>query len=262
MIKISDLCFDYDSRRVLRHLSCRIKSHDFVGIIGPNGVGKSTLIKCLSGFLSPKEGKIFLNDKPLSEYKKLELAQHISLVAQQSYYEFDFKVNQIVLMGRYPYLKFWQSYSTADKQKAMDVLAELKISHIAERRLSELSGGEFQLVMIARALVQDTDILLFDEPASHLDIHHQIKIFSILKELNRQQNKTIIAVSHNINLAAEYCDKILVMKDGTNAHFDSVEKVMKPQKLSHIFQTPVQITNNPFTGKPMITYNYKSSPED
>lgn len=260
MLKISKIYFDYDEDPVLRDLSCEIESNDFIGIIGPNGVGKSTLIKCLSGFLCPDKGSILLNTKHLKDYSKLELARHISLVAQQSYYEFDFEVRQIVLMGRFPYLKFWQSYSRKDKEKVNEILAELDISHIADRNLSELSGGEYQLVMIARALVQETDILLFDEPASHLDIHHQIRIFSILKKMNAQENKTIIAVSHNINLAAEYCDKILVMKNGTNAYFDKVKKIMDPEKLSQVFQTPVKIATNPFTGKPMLTYNYNSNP--
>jgi len=262
MLKISDIYFGYNSKPVLRGLSCEIKSNDFVGIIGPNGVGKSTFIKCLSGFLSQDKGSILLNNIPLQKYSKLQLAQRISLVAQKSYYEFDFKVHQIVLMGRFPYLKFWQSYSRKDKLRVYKVLAELDISHIADRKLSELSGGEFQLVMIARALVQETDILLFDEPASHLDIHHQIRIFSILKKMNIQANKTIIAVSHNINLAAEYCDKILVMKNGTHAYFDKVEEVMQSDKLSQVFHTPVKIATNPFTGKPMLTYNYHSTPKD
>ncbi len=259
MLKISDLYFGYNDKPVLRDLSCEIKSHDFVGIIGPNGVGKSTLIKCLSGFLSPDKGSIFLNDKRLQDYHNLQLARNISLVAQQSYFEFDFMVREVVLMGRFPYLEFWQSYSKEDRNRVDDTLRELKITSIANRKLSELSGGELQLVMIARAFVQDTPILLFDEPASHLDIHHQIKIFSILKKLNIEQKKTIIAVSHNINLAAEYCDEILVMKEGTDEYFDKVESVMQTEKLSRVFHTPVRITTNPFTGKPMVTYNYYSN---
>lgn len=258
MLKISNIYFGYDDEPVLKDLSFKIESKDFIGIIGPNGVGKSTLIKCLSGFLTQDKGSILLNGKPLQNYTKLGLARYVSLVAQQSYYEFDFKVRQIILMGRYPYLKFWQSYTREDREKVTAILDELNITHIAERNLSELSGGEYQLVMIARALVQETDILLFDEPASHLDIHHQIRIFSILKKMNTQQNKTIIAVSHNINLAAEYCDKILVMKNGTNAYFNEVKKIMQPDKLSRVFHTTVKITTNPFTGKPMLTYNYNS----
>lgn len=262
MLNISQLYFGYRNKPVLSNISCKIQSHDFVGIIGPNGVGKSTLIKCLSGFLTPDRGVVLLNQKPLHSYSKLDLAKQVSLVAQESYFEFDFKVRQVVLMGRFPYLKFWQSYSKQDIEIVDNILEELKICSIANRNLSELSGGEFQLVMIARAFVQDCPILLFDEPASHLDIHHQIKIFSILKKLNIEKKKTIIAVSHNINLAAEYCDKILVMKDGTDEYFDTVDAVMQPKKLSHVFQTPLTITENPFTGKPMLTYNYFSNSGD
>ncbi|MEA3475680.1 MAG: ABC transporter ATP-binding protein [Candidatus Cloacimonadota bacterium] len=257
MIKIKNLSFQYDRDIVLKNISLEIKKHDFIGIIGPNGAGKSTLLKCLSGFLKSKEGKIFLGDKPVESYEKIELAKQVSVVTQQSYYEFDFYVKDIVLMGRFPYLRFWQNFRKSDEKATKNTLKELELSHLANRRLSELSGGEFQLVMIARALNQDTDILLLDEPAAHLDIHHQIRIFSILKKLNLEQKKTIISVSHNINLAAEFCDKILILADGEIADFGKVKEVINEKQLSKIYQVPVRVVNNPFTEKPNIVYDYE-----
>lgn len=256
MIKIKNLSFQYDKEVVLKGVSLEIPKHNFIGIIGPNGAGKSTLLKCISGFLKSKDGKILIANKLIADYDKIELAKIISVVVQQPYFEFDFSVKEIVLMGKFPYLKFWQNFSKNDENATDRILYELELSHLSNRRLSELSGGEFQLVMLARALNQNTEILLLDEPAAHLDVHHQIKIFSILKKLNVVQNKTIISVSHNINLAAEFCDKILIMSKGEIADFGKVQKVINEKKLSEIYQVPIKVMNNPFTNKPNIVYNY------
>ena len=257
MIKIKNLSFQYDKEVVLKSVYLEIAKHNFIGIIGPNGAGKSTLLKCISGFLKSKDGKILIANKLIDDYDKIELAKIISVVVQQPYFEFDFRVKDIVLMGRYPYLKFWQNFSKNDETTTDKILGELELSHLSNRRLSELSGGEFQLVMLARALNQNTEILLLDEPAAHLDIHHQIKIFSILKKLNVVQNKTIVSVSHNINLAAEFCDKILIMSKGEIADFGKVKEVIKGDKLSEIYQVPIKVMNNPFTDKPNILYDYE-----
>ncbi len=256
MIKIKNLSFKYNKNLVLKDISLEIDKHDFIGIIGPNGAGKSTLMKCLSGFLKIDKGEILIENKIIGKHDKIELAKRIAVVVQQPYFEFDFSVKDIVLMGKFPYLKFWQNFRSSDQNATMTILKELELSHLANRRLSELSGGEFQLVMIARALNQNTEILLLDEPAAHLDVHHQIKIFSILKKLNIAQKRTIISVSHNINLAAEFCDKILIMSKGEIADFGKVHKVIDEKKLSKIYQVPIKVMNNPFTNKPNIVYNY------
>lgn len=190
------------------------------------------------------------------------MAKKIAVVVQQPYYEFDFTVREIVLMGRFHNLKFLSKYSKSDMDLTDETLATLNISHLAERNISELSGGEFQLVMIALALNQQTDILLFDEPASHLDINHQINIFNILKKMNKLQNKTILAVSHNINLTAEYCDKIILMSAGKIIEFGSVEEVLHSQNLARAFKIPLKTTRNPFTNKPGIIYNYEQNSID
>ena len=256
MIKIKNLSFKYKKNIVLKNISLEIKKNDFIGIIGPNGAGKSTLMKCLSGFLKNIEGEIFIKNKIIGKHDKIEIAKRIAVVVQQPYFEFDFSVKEIVLMGKFPYLKFWQNFKISDQLATMTILNELELSHLANRKLSELSGGEFQLVMIARALNQNTEILLLDEPAAHLDIHHQIKIFSILRKLNLYQKKTIISVSHNINLAAEFCDKILILSNGEIANFGKGQKVINEKKLSDIYQVPIKVMNNPFTNKPNILYNY------
>jgi iron complex transport system ATP-binding protein len=259
MIRVESLSFQYEEVSALKKLSFVVEPHDFIGIIGPNGAGKSTLLKCLSGFLRNIQGNISLEDKPLCKYKRRELAKKIAVVAQQNYYEFDFSVEQIVQMGRYPYVGFWQNLTKLDIEATRRVLSELEIERLANRRISEISGGEQQLVMLARALNQDTDILLLDEPGSHLDIHHQIGIFSLLKRLNKEKGKTLIVVSHNINLAAEFCDKILLMADGKTVRFDKTSSVIEENTLSDVYKVPIKVIENPFTNKPNIVYNYISN---
>jgi len=258
MIKVESLSFQYEEISALEKLSFVVEPHDFIGIIGPNGAGKSTLLKCLSGFLRNIQGRILLEDKPICKYKKRELAKKIAVVAQQNYYEFDFTVEDIVQMGRYPYLGFWQNLTHLDIEATRSVLKELGIELLANRRISEISGGEQQLVMLARALNQDTNILLLDEPGAHLDIHHQIRIFSLLKKLNKEKGKTVIAVSHNINLAAEFCDKILLLANGKRIRFDKTAAVIEEEILSSVYHVPIKVIENPFTHKPNIAYNYFS----
>ncbi len=256
MIKVSNLFYSYSDKPVLDDISFAIERNDFVGVIGPNGAGKSTLLKCLCGYLKDYQGDIFLNNILLSDYTSLDRARQVSVVVQQPHFEFDFTIRDVVLMGKYPYLGFWQNYT--DKQIAQTdlILKELNIGNLSDRYLGELSGGEFQLVMIARALNQDTDLLLFDEPASHLDIHHQIRIFSLLQQQNQKKSKTIFAVSHNINLAAEFCNKILMLDNGRIVAFGKTEEVLNKETLRKVFRVPIEVIKNPFTGKPNVLYNY------
>ncbi|MBN2017557.1 MAG: ABC transporter ATP-binding protein [Candidatus Cloacimonetes bacterium] len=256
MILISDLFFAYTENPVLTGISFDVDAHDFIGVIGPNGAGKSTLLKCMCGFLDTYKGKIIIKNKQLHAYSHLERAKQISVVVQQPHFEFDFTVMDVVLMGKYPYLGFWQNYTQEHIAQTEAILQELGIEHLADRYLSELSGGEFQLIMIARALNQNTDILLFDEPASHLDIHHQIGIYSLLKKQNVIQKKTILAVSHNINLAAEFCNKILILDKGRIIAYGKTEDILRKDILKTVFHVPIEVTINPFTGKPNVLYNY------
>ncbi|TSA28666.1 ABC transporter ATP-binding protein [bacterium] len=264
MIKTSNLKYSYSEKPVLDNISFTVNSNDFVGLIGPNGSGKSTLIKCLCGYISDYQGDIYLHNIPLSDYSDIERARKVSVVVQQPHFEFDFTVRDVVLMGKYPYLGFWQNYTNKQIVQTENILNELNIHHLSGRHISELSGGEFQLIMIAMALNQNTDILLFDEPASHLDIHHQIGIFSLLQKQNKEQNKTILAVSHNINLAAEFCNKILILDNGHIVAYGKTEDVLKKEELKKVFHVPIEVTRNPFTGKPNILYNYaqNESPDE
>jgi len=261
MIKVSNLFYSYSEKPVLDDISFIIDRNDFVGVIGPNGAGKSTLLKCLCGYLNDYRGNVYLDNIPLSDYSSLERARHVSVVVQQPHFEFDFTVQDVVLMGKYPYLGFWQNYTNEQIVQTELILKDLNISHLSNRHLGELSGGEFQLIMIARALNQDTDILLFDEPASHLDIHHQIRIFTLLQQQNLKQNKTIFAVSHNINLAAEFCNKILILDNGRIISFGKTEDVLKNKALREVFRVPIEVIKNPYTGKPNILYNYSQNGE-
>jgi len=262
ILQISELFFSFNQKSVLKNITLSVSTNDFIGLIGPNGAGKSTLLKCITGYLYNYSGKIFILDKDQRSIEPKDRARIIAVVVQQPQYEFDFTVRDVVLMGKYPYLEFWQNYSSQHEQETDILLAELGIDHIACRHLSELSGGEFQMVMIARALNQNTPILLFDEPASHLDIHNQIEIFRLLKILNEKKHKTIIAVSHNINLAAEFCDRIMILNNGEIIQIGNTEEVLLKNELKNIFHVPIEVVKNPFTGKPNVLYNYTSENDE
>lgn len=262
MLKISEFSFSFSGQPVLKNINFDVAPHDFICLIGPNGAGKSTLLRSITGYLPYYSGNIFIGSKDQKSINAKERAKMIAVVVQQPRFEFDFTARDVVLMGKYPYLEFWQNYSSQHEEETDTLLVELGIDNISCRRLSELSGGEFQMVMIARALNQDTPILLFDEPASHLDIHHQIEIFKLLKKLNKEQHKTIIAVSHNINLAAEFCDRIMILNNGEIAHIGSTEEVLQKNELKNIFHVPIEVVKNPFTGKPNVLYNYTSEKDE
>jgi iron complex transport system ATP-binding protein len=261
MIKVSNLFYSYSEKPVLDDISFAIDRNDFIGVIGPNGAGKSTLLKCLCGYIKDYQGYIFFNNINLYDYSSLERARQVSVVVQQPHFEFDFTVRDVVLMGKYPYLGFWQNYTNEQIIQTELILKELNIGHLSGRYLGELSGGEFQLIMIARALNQDTEILLFDEPASHLDIHHQIRIFSLLEQQNQKKGKTIFAVSHNINLAAEFCNKILILDKGRIVAFGKTDDVLNKKTLRKVFHVPIEVIKNPFTDKPNVLYNYSDNGE-
>lgn len=257
MIKVHSISYQYNKKPVLKNISFNIENGDFVGIIGPNGAGKSTLLKCISGLLPGNENKIFIKNNSIGKWNRKELAKNIAIIQQDFHTEFDFSVYEIVIMGRFPYLGFFERYSKEDEEFVENIFTQLDLAQFAKRRYSQLSGGEKQRVIIAQALAQNTDILLLDEPAVHLDIHHQIETFSLLKNLNAK-NKTIVVVSHNINLSAEFCSKLLILDKGEIVNFGKTDDVMKSEIISKIYKVSSKIVKNPFTNKPNILYKYRT----
>ncbi len=214
MIRARDIHASYNGKEVLRGIDIEVAEGDFLGLLGPNGSGKTTLLRCLTGSLRPRSGTIELFGKNSTSWRPKELARKMALLPQDYNPGFDFKVSEIVSMGRYPHMG---RFSMTDRNggKAVEkALTWCGLTGMEEKGINELSGGERQRVFIARSLAQEPRILLLDEPTKNLDIRHSIDILSIVKRLNRKEGTTVIAVLHDIDLAARFCDEVALIKDG------------------------------------------------
>jgi len=257
MIEIKNVVAGYQNKTVIRNLDLRFKEGEFCALLGPNGAGKSTLLKVLLGYIKPEEGFVKIVNNRLAGWKKSELAKIVSLIPQKVEMQFDYTVEDLVLMGRFPYLGYWRGYSAKDREIVQEALQQLDLYEMRNEMFSQLSGGEQQRVAIARALVQDTPIILMDEAFSHLDINHQLEIMQILSRINREQNKLIILVSHNINLTSEYCDRIIFLKKGQLVDEGTPEEVLIPETLKTVYGADLQTVPNPVSGKPNLIYPVK-----
>ena len=182
------------------------------------------------------------------------MARNIALISQEFNLQFDYTVEELVLMGRFPYLGYWQNYSKSDYAIVEKIIGQLDLQHLAAKKFSQLSGGERQRVAIGRALAQEADTILLDEAFSHLDLNHQIEIMQLLAEINQQQQKQIILVSHNINLAAEYCDRVIMLKQGKLVADGKPEVVINQANIAELYGSKISIRPNPLTGKPNLIY--------
>ena len=262
-IVIESLDFGYTSELVLKDISFSVEKGQFMSIIGPNGSGKSTLLKNLSNIYHPLNGRIDINGKNINDYSKKELATKVALVPQDTTISYDFSVFDIVLMGRFPYIGRFKKESESDYEKVIEALKLTNTFHLRDRNINELSGGERQRVIIARALVQEPEIIFLDEPTSHLDINHQIDLLTLLKKLNREKKTTIILVIHDINLACRYSDKIVLMDGGKILSVGNTEDVITRENIEESYGLNVIIEENPYTDSlyivPLSLKNKKST---
>jgi iron complex transport system ATP-binding protein len=235
IIKVENLCFDFAQKIILKNLSFNIKRGTFLGIIGPNGAGKTTLLNLLCRLLKPKTGSIHIESKSVESYQTKELARKIAIVRQEFVPVFDFSVTEIVTMARTPYLGSFAFPGESDKKIIEESLELTDTAQFADRLLGNLSGGERQRVFIARALAQNTPILLLDEPTSFLDMKHQVGIYDLLKDAQHRQNKTIVAVTHDINLAVQYCDELLILSHDHNYIYGCPKDILNAEQISKVF---------------------------
>ena len=243
IIEVENLSFAYNTRDILKALNLEVAQGKFVGIAGPNGAGKTTLLNLLCGLLKPKAGSIKIDAAPVESYSAKKLAQKIAVVRQEFIPVFDFTVAEIVSMARTPYLGTFGFESKTDKQFVTEALELTDTAQFASRTLTKLSGGERQRVFIARALAQNTPVMLLDEPTSFLDLKHQVGIYDLLKKMQLNHGKTIIAVTHDINLTIQYADEALLLGTDTSCHIGKTEDVFSAQKIENVFGVKT------FTGK-------------
>ena len=237
VLDISSLSFNFGSKNILADIDLSIKDKGIVGIIGPNGSGKSTLLKCIYRVLKPKTGTIFIDGKNINDYQFKETAKKMAVVAQHNDTHFDFNVLEMVLIGRSPHKKFMERDSAEDIELAYKSLEQVNMKDFADRNFSSLSGGEKQRIILARALVQNTDCLILDEPTNHLDIKHQLHFMSLAKDLKI----TVISAIHDLNIAAMYCDKIYALKEGQIIAAGSVNEVITEEVIKTLYDVEAKI---------------------
>lgn len=248
---VKDLEFCYTSRTILNKISLELHSREMLGVIGPNGSGKSTLIQCIDGLLKPKTGSILLDGNDLKNISRKEMAKKVGYVPQTTSRSFfPSTVLDTVLMGRRPHLG-WRS-SNKDVKNVIGVLRLIGIEDLAMRDINELSGGQQQKVLIARAIAQDPSILLLDEPTSNLDIKHQLEVIEIIREKVMERNISAIMAVHDLNLAAKYTDRIVMMKDGKIFAAGMPDKVLTPENIRSVYGVVAEVINNNGTSPHII----------
>lgn len=247
--------FNYGKITVLKDVHLTLKKHKFYGLIGPNGSGKSTLLNLLVATSKLDKGTITLHSAQLYNYRRQELAKLIALVPQNISVGFDFSVHDIVLMGRHPHIPRFSPPSKKDLDIVSQTLKLLDIEHLKDRPVSNLSGGEKQRVIVARALAQDTEVLVLDEATSNLDIEHALEIMRLLRGLVISSNTTVIAAIHDLNMAAAFCDDLIVLKNGTVYAKGPVDSVLTSKLLKDVFSVKGKISRNSHSNYSKIEYD-------
>jgi iron complex transport system ATP-binding protein len=250
MLKLENITLGYGKRRVLSDINLEVAPGELLGIIGPNGSGKSTLIKGICQVLTPRSGRVFIDGRDAATIGRRELARLIAVVPQIATLPETFTGFEIVLMGRTPHLGLLRYESRSDFDIAWQAMEITKTQPFAERRVGELSGGERQRLTIARALTQDPKLILLDEPTAHLDINYQIEMLDLVKDLCKKQNLATVAALHDLNLAAQYCDRLIMLSGGRiHAHGPSKE-VITTQHIKAVYGAEVCVYPHPVNALP------------
>jgi iron complex transport system ATP-binding protein len=253
LIEVVSLRCGYGKREVLKGIDLHLHAGEMTGILGPNGSGKSTLLLAIAGVMPIWSGSVRLLGQDVQDKGSRWRARRMASVPQRTTVTFPFRCLSLVLMGRYPYLTGWGGYSQQDMDVALRVMERTDTLHLAQRRINEVSGGESQLVIISRALAQETDILLLDEAASSLDAARKIQVFDLLREKNRQ-GTTLLCVMHDLNLAALYCRRLVFLKDGKVALDGPTTEIFNDENLSQIYETDIRVSRHPIDGIPQAHF--------
>lgn len=251
ILEARDVHAGYGGKEVLCGVNVAVERGEFVALIGPNGSGKSTLVKCLTGFLAPKEGMVLLEGKNIKSWKSRERARKLAVLHQEAGEPLPFLVRDFVELGRYPHHGLSGSSGDEDRKSVSRALTLTGIGLLESRKLTELSGGERQMVYLARALAQNPEIIVLDEPVSHLDIGHTVSIMDVLAALNAS-GVAVVTVLHDINLASDYADRIIALKDGMVFAQGTPAQVMDYRTVEKLFDTVCVVRNNPISGRPFV----------
>lgn len=236
-LQVENLCCQIGQKVILKNISLEVHKGEFVGIIGPNGSGKSTLLKNIYKMLKPTDGRIYLEGQDLLRMSSHKAAQHLAVVAQENDANFDFTVQEVVQMGRYPRKRLLETVNQQDTEIVRKMLRKVQMEERIDRSFLSLSGGEKQRVLIARALAQETEMIILDEPTNHLDIGSQIKTLNLLK----QTGKTVLTALHDLSIAARYCDCIYVLKDGRSYASGNTKEIINSELVEDLYHLKADV---------------------
>ena len=246
------LSFSFGNERVLDGVDVRLEPGRIVGVIGPNGAGKTTLVRLLSRILAPESGRIELAGRSLHHWSAIELARALAVVPQNPELPTAFTAWEIVLMGRTPHLDWLGRERPQDRLRAHEAMAETGILRLADRRINQLSGGERQRVVIARALAQEPRVLLMDEPTAHLDLNHQVDILTLVADLVRERGLATLAIFHDLNLASRYCDRLILLKEGSVLTAGPPVDVLTADSIERAYGVRVTVIEHPNDRLPVV----------
>ncbi len=253
VLSLIQVGFRYRESWALRDFSLVVGPGEVWGVLGPNGSGKSTLLKLSDGLLTPQEGEVMLKKGPVSGYSRSGLAKEVAMVAQENHFRFSFTAIEVVLMARFSHLGLFQFEGKHDMEVAREALELTHCLDLAERSIHELSGGEKQRVLIARALAQEPNVILLDEPTSFLDLRYKKDIFDLISSLAHHTGRSVLVVSHDMDLAAQYCDQMVMLKEGRIHSIGRPDDVLTAINIEAVYGCPVVVDKNPVTGTPRVS---------
>jgi len=252
LLKVQHLSCGYNAKKVIQDVSFTVTPGEVVGIIGPNGAGKTTLFRVITRILKPSSGEIRYLGRDIQEIPLRELAQLVAVLPQGLPLTFPFTVWDFVLMGRLTHLGRLSRIRERDLELADEMMRLTEVSNLSARHITELSGGELQRVLLAQALAQEPHLLLLDEPTTHLDIGHQVEIMDLIKSLNKRRQLTVVMVLHDLNLASNYCDRLILLNEGRVYAMGRPEDVLTYQNIEAVYKTVVVVGENPVSKRPHI----------
>ncbi|MDR1928491.1 MAG: ABC transporter ATP-binding protein [Endomicrobium sp.] len=259
MIYVKNISINYSNKKILNNVSFRVIHKDFFGIIGKNGAGKSTLLKILCNITKSYFGNVFINNRNIRSFSNKNFAKIISFLPQYIDTTLSLTTYEFILLGRYVYMNMFKIPSNDDHVVVKKVMNFLNIADFSSKKINVLSIGEKQKVLIAQVMVQDTDIIILDEPTSHLDIGAQNDILKILKYLTEKHNKTIIVSLHDLNAAGEFCNRLILIDNGSICNYGTPEKVLIQKDIEKIYNTTLIVEKNPISNKPYVILINKSN---
>ena len=257
-LRLEKIHFDYGDAFELEVIDLSIPEGSFLALIGPNGSGKTTLLQLMSGLFNPQAGQIVLDDQPLNQLSRPELAQQMAVISSQQHFEFPFPVAEVVAMGRFPYLGRFEKLTPGDREIIDEALAWTQTLHLRDRPISQLSSGERQRVLIARAVAQKPSILMLDEPNVHLDLNHQIAIFRLLRRLNQKSSVTVVVVLHDLTAAAVFCQTVALLCEGKLVKTGPPQEVITTEILREVYRADIEVHPSPLGGIPQVSYSADS----